>query len=465
MPSILETGPICRDTQRRAAILDHPVLNGIDFVEYERRPLPNPHVLVVTFLKPLPDPPNSDPDGAYGLTLPANLSLITVQGGTRVVGIVPLQATVVGNQLEIAVSEEGDFSTYYLALGWKFEDGKWNRELTTLDPQFSIAPINFKAGCPMDFDCRQSQVCPPDSAPEPAIDSLAKDYASFRRLLIDMIPQLNPNWLERNPSDLGITLLELLAYEGDQLSYFQDAVANEAYLDTARQRPSARKHARLVDYTMHDGRNAWAFVHVQAGSNGTIPMHTKLLSRITAPLRGQSSVPGAVIPEASIPNASFDGDPALSQVRVFETTFPLDVSPQNNAIYIHTWGNQECCLPRGTRIAYLYTLAPGPGERQASRPVLKTGDFLLFEEVVGPSTGAPADADRSCNWRTSAKKSAKRSRGQIRHIGTRWRPMGRFRFTGQEITRFRCCASPGGGWMPCASRCASPPRFPDSPRL
>ena len=59
----------------------------------------------------------------------------------------------------------------------------------------------------------------------------------------------------RNVSDLGITLLELLAYEGDHLSYFQDAVANEAYLDTARQRSSAKKHARLVDYPMHDGRN------------------------------------------------------------------------------------------------------------------------------------------------------------------------------------------------------------------
>ena len=64
------------------------------------------------------------------------------------------------------------------------------------------------------------------------IDYLAKDYASFRRLLIDLIPQLNPAWMERNPSDLGISLLELFAYEGDNLSYFQDAVANEAYLDT-----------------------------------------------------------------------------------------------------------------------------------------------------------------------------------------------------------------------------------------
>src|SRR6266481_3999238 len=100
MPTIVELGPICRDARRRADILEHPVLNGIDFVEYERRPLAlNPHVLVVTFLKPLPDPPNSNPDGAYGLTLPADLGLIVVQGGARIVGIVPLSSMLAGPRL------------------------------------------------------------------------------------------------------------------------------------------------------------------------------------------------------------------------------------------------------------------------------------------------------------------------------------------------------------------------------
>jgi hypothetical protein len=395
MPSVVEIGPVCRDAQRRAAILDHPFLNGIDFVEYERRPLAHhQHVLVVTFLKPLPDPPNSNPDGAYGLTQPESMSLITVQGGARIVVIVPLQATLVGSQLEISLSEEGDFSTYYLALGWRLQpDNTWRQTIPQLDLQFSMAVINFKVGCPVDFDCRQLQVCSPSAPPEPAIDYLAKDYGSFRRLLIDLIPQLNPNWLERNPSDLGIALLELLAYEGDYLSYFQDAVANEAYLDTARQRPSAKKHARLVDYTMHDGRNAWSFVHFRVNSVGNVPMHTRILSRIASPLIGQSTVLGVVIPQASLPDASFDGDPALTQVRVFETTFPLDVSPQNNEISIHTWGNLECCLPKGAEIAYLYTLTPEPGHRHASLPVLNPGDFLLFEEVLGPKTGAAADAN------------------------------------------------------------------------
>ena len=62
------------------------------------------------------------------------------------------------------------------------------------------------------------------------------------------------------------TLVELLAYVGDQLSYAQDAVATEAYLGTARRRASVRRHARLVDYFMHDGANAraWLVFETQA---------------------------------------------------------------------------------------------------------------------------------------------------------------------------------------------------------
>ena len=153
--------------KRRADILAHPVLNGIDFVEYERRPLAiHQHVLVVTFLKPLPDPPHSDPDGAYGLTLPANLGLVIIQGGTRIVNIRPRQVSLVGGRLEIAVSEEGDFSTYVLALGWSLQpDGTFQQQIPALDVQFSIAPINFKAGCPTDFDCRAADDLPSGRGP------------------------------------------------------------------------------------------------------------------------------------------------------------------------------------------------------------------------------------------------------------------------------------------------------------
>ena len=48
--------------------------------------------------------------------------------------------------------------------------------------------------------------------------------------MLDRMAVLAPDWSERNPADLGVALVELLAYVGDSLSYQQDAVATEAYL-------------------------------------------------------------------------------------------------------------------------------------------------------------------------------------------------------------------------------------------
>ena len=178
-----------------------------------------------------------------------------------------------------------------------------------LDRLFSVAPINFRPGCPVDFDCAPGDDCPPDDAAEPALDYLARDYASFRQLLLDLVAQRNPTWIERSPADLGIALLELFAYEGDHLSYLQDAVANEAYLDTARQRESAKRHAKLVDYPMHDGRNAWTCVHLRGrAAPGTIPARAQLVTRISAPLRFDRE-PGVVA------GAAADAAPGPSSTR------------------------------------------------------------------------------------------------------------------------------------------------------
>lgn len=392
MKRINKFEPSCRDPQRRADILAHPILNGIDFVEYEHRPSdPQPHILVVTFLKDLPDPPHSGSDGAYGLT--TQIERIHIDGGTRIVNIRVLGAQLEPNRLEIEVDQSGDFSEYQLSLGWTLGlDGTWTPEIPELDPRFSCTTFSFKAECPTEFDCRREQICPPREGDVPLLDYLARDYASFRQLLLDLIAQRNPDWLERNPADLGIALVELLSYTGDQLSYFQDAVANEAFLDTVRQRVSAKRHVRLIDYDMHDGRNAWTHVHVNVSSEGQVPVGTKVLSRLSDPLRNNTTPPATVISENDLPDDAFAADPALLRSRVFETSFALNVNPKNNTIYLHAWGNLQCCLPGGATTAYVYALYP-EDSNQVVRPILQAGDFLIFEEMMGPETGSQADAD------------------------------------------------------------------------
>jgi hypothetical protein len=370
------TDTLCLDERRKAAVREHLTLNGIDFVEsFEDRSLTPPQPpkiwLEVRFLK----------DAPAGLV--GHPGAFTIEGGVRVTGI---RATGVealpedSHRLKVILDNEGDFSTYVLRI---------SAPGASLDPHLSAAPFRFRASCPSELDCRQEPDCPPEPLDEPALDYLAKDYASFRRLLLDLIPQRNPRWTERNPADVGMVLVELLAYRGDQLSYFQDAVATEAYLDTCRHRISARRHARLIDYPMHDGRNAWTFVQLEVEGLGVVPQGTKLLSRVDQPLRGQTAPPGTEIP--SMAGLDLDGDPALREVTVFESTARVKTDPDNNELRLHTWADLHCCLPRGATSVHLFGVKAG----QANPPPLNTGDYLLFEEVKGPATGLEADADPS----------------------------------------------------------------------
>jgi hypothetical protein len=362
---------------RRELLLNRPEFNGIDYVEVEAT---NHHVLHVFFIKPVGplNPLNpADPNDQYGLS--TNLSPITISGGTRIVGIKPVSCTRQPNgSLTLVVDAAGDYSTYTLAIG-----------IPGLDRLLRQVDFSFMATCPSDFDCRQITVCPPPELQKPLLDYEAKDYASFRRLMLDLLPQLNSSATERNPSDLGIALIELLAYTGDRLSYFQDAVANEAYLATVRHRISARRLAKLIDYKMHDGRNAWAYVHIGVSAPLNLPQGSKLVSRVLAPLQGETAPPGAIIDSTKITPDSLATDPALSTAVVFETSHPQRLDPKNNEIMLHTWGNDECCLAAGSTEAFLYTIGQ---DHTADVPVVQKGDFLLFEEVMGPLTGVPADA-------------------------------------------------------------------------
>ncbi len=221
------------------------------------------------------------------------------------------------------------------------------------------------------FDCRRVCSCPPEPREDPAIDYLAKDYDSFRRLMLDRMALVAPEWTERNPADLEVALVELVAYAADHLSYEQDAVATEAYLGTARRRVSIRRHATLLDYPMHDGCNARVFVRVGAAEGGavTVPAGTPLLTE----LDGRPVVLDPVAFAEALPEAP----------EVFETMHELEIRAEHDEIALYGWGERECCLPAGATRA---TLA-------GHHPHLRRGDLLVLEEVVGPRTGAPADAD------------------------------------------------------------------------
>ena len=122
--------------------------------------------------------------------------------------------------MEVSVDHPGDFSTYTLSLVKLDSSGHpTNTPLDGFDPLFAAATFSFKVSCPSDLDCRPPHVCPPSPPTSIDIDYLAKDYASFRQLILDRLAQTLPSWTETHIPDVGVMMVELLAYVGDQLSY------------------------------------------------------------------------------------------------------------------------------------------------------------------------------------------------------------------------------------------------------
>ncbi|MEZ5082198.1 MAG: hypothetical protein R2750_01905 [Bacteroidales bacterium] len=362
----METQFFCKNKNRREIVRNNSALNGIDYLEVTST---DQKTLSVHFLHNLPGQTNPVPPGEPVLAI----ENIAIEGGVRIKNINVESVSSADNILTVSVDKAGDFSYYTLRLINSSIDSV---PPTGYDPQLSSVEFSFKAGCPNEFDCKDETIGGTETLPEPKIDYLAKDYASFRRIMFDRLSLIMPDWKERNPADLQVALVETLAYTADHLSYYQDAVATEAYLGTARKRISHRRHARLLDYPMHDGCNAraWVYFAVEEGGDADtqiLPKGTKLLSK------GPDD-------ELTIPSSQLNKVLNEQQPQVFETKHDVQLHSSNNEISFYTWIDSECCLPKGATRA---TLLNEPAI------TIYPYDVLIFEERYSPTTGLKADAN------------------------------------------------------------------------
>jgi hypothetical protein len=366
---------VCCDERRRNAVAARTDLNGIAFLEVQSVTGPDgalPTLLVLHFINAVALPPLTPQNVAIsGGSAIRGVRVTTVQAQTVATGTAPV--------LAVTVDRPGDFSIYQLTL--VAADGTMT--LPGIDPILGAIDFSFRAGCESDFDVVLSAPCPPTTAPAPSIDYLARDFNSLRQLLLDRMAVLGAPLPSNDPVDLGVTLVELLAYVGDQLSYRQDAIATESTLQTARQRISARRHARLVDYVMHNGCNARCFVVVtmKPAATAAIGPGVQLLTGVPA-TAGLSTIP--------------PGSPVLAEALsqgalVFETLGTVSLDARLDGMRFHTWGATGCCLPKGATSATLIGDLAGPD-------ALCAGRFVVLREMVDPLTGDAALADPSHRW-------------------------------------------------------------------
>lgn len=385
----------CQQDERRDAVRRTRGRNGLDYLEVG----PDQMTLRLFFLGKLPPELSENKPGLA--------RYLQLTGGQRITNIRITQVEPLADpdpekddQLVVTLDKYGDFSTYTVRLVG----------MEKIDPHYDHVDFSFKIDCPSDMDCAPVCHCEPPVRNEPEINYLAKDYASFRQLMLDRLALLVPGWTERHVPDVGITLIEALAYTGDYLSYFQDAVATEAYLATARQRISVRRHARLVDYRLHEGCNARAWICL--GTDTDFSLDPSDVAFITSP--GDTNLSSNSILHwndlRSVPANSYE---------VFQ---PMELNPKrslqcraaHSEIHFYTWGGMRCCLERGSTSATLIdswvneeppappdpapapTIAAAVGATQTPRRQaleLHAGDVLIFEEVIGPITANRADAD------------------------------------------------------------------------
>lgn len=366
---------ICQNDPRRDAVRRLAGRNGLDYVEVAAdRP-----TLFVYFLGKLPPELR---DNRPGLE-----AFVRIDGGERITGLVVVDVDPHVDPdperddfLVVMLDRRGDLSPYTLRLVG----------VAGIDPKYDRASFSFTIDCPSDLDCRPMRACPPAALDEPRINYLAKDYASFRQLIFDRLALLVPGWTERHVPDLGVTLVEVLAYVGDYLSYYQDAVATEAYLGTARQRISVRRHARLVDYHLHEGCNARAWVTITTSADLDLPPgDVAVITGLNATSESQQTVVSAD-DLAAIPASSYE----YFEPMVSDAAAPLRLRVAHDEIRFYTWGRRECCLPRGTTsTSLLDAWRTGPAGELTRALDIRPGDALVFEEVLGARTGVAADAD------------------------------------------------------------------------
>ncbi|MEV6077829.1 putative baseplate assembly protein [Streptomyces sp. NPDC052069] len=374
---------VCRVDGRRGKVRAAR-LGGVDAVECGDDGV----TLTVTFLGKAP----------HGLC-PEN---IRIDGGRRITGIEAVEVAVereedpeLDDRLLVTVDRTGDTSRYRLSVVDTDPYGRPGTEpFRGFDQRYFGAEFTFRPDCPTPFDCGEG-AAGDDPGPRreaPVIDYTARDYDSVRRLVLDRLALTTPGWVERNPADLGVTLVELLAHTADRISYQQDAVATEAYLDTARRRVSVRRHVRLIDYPMHDGCNARTLVTVEVTKRLTLRPGTFRFAAVDVRTLGPRDRPeiGAVVEDRDLAVLAERGS-----VEVFEPVVagePAELRPAHNTIRFWTWGDEVCALPRGAVSATLRD-EWADKKRTVRALALAPGDLLVFEEVRGARSGTPGDAD------------------------------------------------------------------------
>jgi hypothetical protein len=301
----------------------------------------------------------------------------SISGGSRIMGgnatgqVHAIEINAIDdNTLHLKVAPVGDYSKYVLKL-----------KHAGIDPLFSEVDFKFRPGC-FNANCAKpgnDQAL----AEEPVIDYLAKDYDSFKHVLMNAMRERVPGWQPSSEADLDQVLIDLIAADADELSDSQDRVMNEAYFGRARKRVSLARHARLMDYHIHQGNQASTWLALQVNADGPMPTGFPVWT-----------------------GASWNYDNAV----IFAASHAQQCYAMLNELKLYDWGGVVTALEVNSTQADLTTGSMSELEAQALRKQMLRSDLslterqalrdadaiaLVLEEKLNPETGSERGRDKT----------------------------------------------------------------------
>lgn len=295
--------------------------------------------------------------------------VFSIAGGARIRGdaeggtiqVTEVLAIAGQNRLRLKIAPVGDYSTYQLHIkdtGYAF------------DPLFSGITFKFRPGC-FNTNCAPLSTYTAASD-EPVIDYLAKDFDSFKHLLINAMRERVTDWQPTSEADLDQVLIDLIAADADELSDYQDRVMNEAYFNRARKRVSLARYARLMDYHIHQGNQADTWLALTVNTNGSVAKGFGVWTS----------------------NDWRDNDAVIFTSQQEQACF-TDL----NELSLYTWGGAVTALDKGATEADLIAASGSMTQAEADdlRDLLLRDDirYLLIQQKLNPETGFENGVDKS----------------------------------------------------------------------
>jgi uncharacterized phage protein gp47/JayE len=325
----------------------------------------------------------------------ADLQLVAPDGGPLAHAVTPI--TDGDLELHIGFAERGPRGEARLRLISGGND--------PLHPFFAEAGFDFFIDCPTG-DCRAGPPpAPAGAAAVPAVDLATKDFAGFVEATRNWALATDPGWSDLSPASAEQMLIELLAHHAEMLSLHQDRVAQEAFIDTARERLSLRRHAAFLGLSLDEGASAAALVAVDVapGRSGYLRAGARFvrqeeLGRITAAFVADETVLVDARWNAGLGRASDRGVlrpaawPGAPDAVVPQGTRSLLLLDQGHGLLPGQWiGMVQGVTAHIARLTRIEEIAePGWAEDPAAAPSLSPRKVTLLEwDAPTPAGFAP----------------------------------------------------------------------------